>query len=264
MEIWFVVVRFMKFPKFNPWLPIKSHGFDGYRITMRTTQRPKKPPSDAARKSSGTAQSWRRVSRVCGAEVAGMSIPLQGCNLCIVYTYIYIILYYIYIILYYIILYIIYIYYIYDFIYGGFHKLGYPTAGWFLWGKIPLEWMIWGYPYDSGNLHIYVYIYMYIYVYIYIYICMYIYICINICIYICMYICIYIYISQNTYSFMYHYKYIYIYKFSCRHQPLQLLGFPDVRGSLGSKEPEGWPRSMATGKFATSWGASEWGNCGQK
>ena len=34
--------------------------------------------------------------------------------------------------------------------YGGFHKWGYPQMDG-LWRKIPVEWMIWGYP-ISGNL----------------------------------------------------------------------------------------------------------------
>ena len=38
-------------------------------------------------------------------------------------------------------------------IYGGFHKWRSPQNAWFiLWKSIKL--MIWGYPYDLGNLHI--------------------------------------------------------------------------------------------------------------
>ena len=40
--------------------------------------------------------------------------------------------------------------------YGAFHSHGgTPIAGWFISWKNPnLKWMIWGYPHDSGNLHI--------------------------------------------------------------------------------------------------------------
>ena len=35
-----------------------------------------------------------------------------------------------------------------------FPKMGTPIAGWFI-GKILQKWMIWGYPPDLGNLHIF-------------------------------------------------------------------------------------------------------------
>ena len=49
--------------------------------------------------------------------------------------------------------------------YGGFHKWAYPNSWMVYNGK---SWMIWGYPYFFGNLHI-TYIYTYIYIHIYIY-----------------------------------------------------------------------------------------------
>ena len=46
-------------------------------------------------------------------------------------------------------------------LYGGFHKWGYPQIDGLKW-KIQLKWMIWGYHYIRKPLYVYIYNYIYI------------------------------------------------------------------------------------------------------
>ena len=80
--------------------------------------RPRKCPG-VTKRGPQPAQGRRVVSRIDGCIVNGCSIQCQN-----VWTY------------------------------GGFHKWGYPTMVGLEW-KILLKWMIRGYPYDSGNHHIF-------------------------------------------------------------------------------------------------------------
>ena len=50
---------------------------------------------------------------------------------------------------------------VYIYIYMGFHKWVYPKMVGLQW-KIPLNWMIWGYPYFRKPSYMYIYVYIYI------------------------------------------------------------------------------------------------------